>query len=275
LKSKLDFRNCIEANKLAAKTLNYALELCNPGITTDEIDYLVHEYIIKNNAYPSPLNYLNYPKSTCISINNVAVHGIPNNCYKLNFGDLISIDISVYKNGYHADTCDTVIVPLNKKTEQNTDVNILQNDTEQYLKDVKLLIALDKILEVAISNITINEPVSNIGFAMETYLIENFPNYSINKEFCGHGVGEHFHMAPQIPHWSKFNSKYRILPNMVFTIEPILIDHVNSEIEISRVDGWTGITKSGQKSAQKEHTILVLENGDVKVLTRRKSERNY
>jgi methionyl aminopeptidase len=230
--------------RLASEVLDYITPFVKVGITTNEIDKLCYDYIVNiQKAYPSPLNYqpqghMPYPKSICTSINNEICHGIPSDRI-LKDGDIINIDITVFKNGYHGDTSrmfyiGNVSVPaqrLCKVTYEAMWIGILQVKPNNHLGD--------------------------IGHAIQKYA-ENH-GYTIVEEFCGHGIGKIFHEEPQILHYGSPKTGIKLKPGMIFTIEP-MINQGKKYIKFSN-NGWTAITKDRSLSAQWEHTILVTDDG--------------
>mmetsp|Transcript_9630 Transcript_9630/g.16033 ORF Transcript_9630/g.16033 Transcript_9630/m.16033 type:complete len:311 (-) Transcript_9630:286-1218(-) len=235
------------AAHLARKMLEFSLSLAKPGRTTDEIDRMTHEEIVKNGAYPTPLNYYTFPKSICTSVNEVVCHGIPDD-RELVDGDIVSIDVSLFTQGYHGDNCGTVVVgqPPNA-------------DEEQRLKRL-----IDTTKHSVMSAAGICKPgacISEIGEVIEDLAVKN--DYGVVHNFCGHGTGRNIHMAPLILHY-KNKEAFRMQPGMVFTIEPILTE--GSSKIVSWSDGWTASTRDGGWSAQIEHEILITEDG-AEVLT--------
>ena len=239
IKSRREINLTRKTCKLAAETLNYAKTLVVSGISTDEINTKVHDYIIKHGAYPSPLNYKGFPKSICTSVNDVVCHGIPNENEILKDGDIINIDITTYLNGFHGDTSATFFVGENTKATKDF-VNIAEN-------------ALKKGIEMVYPGNNIN----TIGYSIEKYIMPY--NYSIVHEYCGHGIGREFHEEPQILH---FYNRYHSLimqSGMIFTIEPII--NIGFSDTFVCPNKWTVKTTDGLLSAQFEHTILVTDNG--------------
>ncbi|RKP12166.1 methionine aminopeptidase 1D, mitochondrial-like protein, partial [Piptocephalis cylindrospora] len=227
---------------LAAKTLAHARSLITEGITTEALDDQIHAFILKHAAYPSPLNYLGFPKSICTSISNVVCHGIPDS-RPLKDGDIINVDITVYLDGYHGDTSDTFLVG--------------QVDDP----GKRLVEWTHRALEKAIAICRPGTAFSDIGRTVEDLAIKG--GYTVNREFSGHGIGKEFHCLPLILHHA--NDEPGIMEEgMVFTIEPMLCQG-RSEI-ITWPDGWTMATKDHGRSAQAEHTLLIIPGG-VSVLT--------
>lgn len=235
--------------KLAANTLLFIDKVIKPGISTWEINSLVHEYIVSNKAYPSPLNYRGFPASVCTSINDVLCHGIPSKNEILKNGDIINVDVTTYfpkENGFHGDTSVTFYIG-----EPIEEVKKLVEVTRQ---------SLNKAIEVVRPGKSINE----IGAIIQEYVESN--NLTVVKDFIGHGVGRKFHEPPAILHYKSKQNWGELIPGMVFTIEPIV--NLGSDEYYTLDDGWTIKSCDGKQSAQFEHTILVTEEG-CEVLTAR------
>ncbi|RJG49062.1 type I methionyl aminopeptidase [Motilimonas pumila] len=247
----------IEKMRIAGKLAADVLEMIGPhvvkGITTGELDQICHDYIVnEQGAIPAPLNYHGFPKSICTSVNEVVCHGIPNH-KKLRNGDIINIDITVIKDGYHGDTSKMFIVgdsnPLTKKL-----VNNAQECLYMGIKLVKPGVRL-----------------GDIGAAIQAHAEKN--GFSVVREYCGHGIGAVFHEDPQVLHYKSHtdpNAKLILEAGMCFTIEP-MINLGKRHTKLDKKDGWTVTTKDGSKSAQWEHTLLVTETG-VEILTLRSDE---
>ncbi len=232
--------------KLAAEVLDYIAPFVKPGITTLELDKLCHDYIVNvQHAYPSPLNYKPdpngraYPNSICTSVNSEICHGIPTD-KPLKNGDIINVDITVYKNGFHGDTSRTFFVgdkvsPQAKRLTQITYecmwLGIMQAKPGNHLGD--------------------------IGHAIQVHAEKHA--YSVVEEFCGHGIGRTFHAEPQVLHYGKPKTGPKLQPGMIFTIEP-MINQGKRHIRFL-ANGWTAVTKDRSLSAQFEHTVLVTETG--------------
>lgn len=227
--------------KLARKMLDYACSIAKAGMTTEEIDILAHEEIIRNGAYPSPINYYGFPKAICTSVNEVVCHGIPDNRILID-GDVLSIDVSIYLDGYHGDNCKTIIVG-NSSSSRNDSAKKLIKVTE----------------EAMMAGISVCKPgacLSKIGEAIESVAKAN--SYSVIHEFLGHGTGPILHMKPLVRHY-KNREKFTLMPGMVFTVEPILCEG-SRRIEMW-ADGWTAATVDGGLAAQFEHQVHITEHG--------------
>ncbi|GAB1606255.1 methionine aminopeptidase 1D, mitochondrial-like [Argonauta hians] len=222
---------------LARKILNETSTELKVGLTTDDIDRLVHAMCIDHGAYPSPLHYHNFPKSICTSVNNVACHGVPDS-RPLVSGDIINIDITVYLNGFHGDVSETFLIGnVDSRGEQ-------------------LVAATRRSLNEAIAVCRDGVPFSRIGAMVDEVATD--AGFKVIPEFCGHGIGRYFHGLPDIFHVD-LGCRTKMRKNMVFTIEPVLCDG-SPDIKLLS-DGWTAVTKDMSRSAQFEHTIRVTENG--------------
>lgn len=241
IKSKDEIEKMRAAGKLAANVLKYLEEFVKEGVSTEEIDNLCREYIYKHNAIPATLNYHGYPKSCCTSINDVVCHGIPSPKEILQNGDIVNVDVTVILDGYHGDTSRTYMIG-----EVSEDDKILVDRTYKAMMRGIEAIKPDKYL-------------SEVGKAIEKY-IKKF-DYSIVTDYGGHGIGKDFHEDPHVYHFFTSMNKVRLKPGMCFTVEPMINQGKNSKTITSKVDGWTVTTKSGKKSAQFEHTVLVTESG--------------
>lgn len=227
-----------KASKLAAEALEVVCDSIKPGVTTDKLDQIGHEFLIKRNAYPSTLGYRGFPKSLCTSLNEVICHGIPDDTI-IEEGDIVNIDITAFIDGFHGDNNKTVTVG-----EVDPAVKDLVTRTEE---------ALNRGIKAALPG----REVNIIGRAIETYA-KRF-DYGVVREFTGHGVGRAFHTGLIIPHYDSQEYKDIIEPGMVFTIEPMLT--LGSAMWDMWEDDWTVTTDDKSFSAQFEHTILITESG--------------
>ena len=233
-----------ESGTIAAQAIQAVGAAIQPGITTEELDVIAHEFVIAHGAYPSTLGYRGYPKSSCTSLNEVICHGIPDDTV-LEEGDIINIDITAFKNGVHGDSNVTFLVG-----EVAPEVSELVERTRESLNRGMKAVAPGRAVNV-------------IGRAIEAYA-KRF-DYGVVRDFTGHGVGEAFHSGLIIPHYDsapKFDDE--ILEGMVFTIEPMLT--LGSQDWEMWDDEWTVVTRDRSYSAQFEHTMVVRERG-VEVLT--------
>jgi len=235
--------------RLAADTLVMVGKHLRAGMTTDDINTLVHDYTVANEAWPSPLNYHGFPKSVCTSVNEVVCHGIPGKRV-LKDGDIINVDVTTYypaKNGFHGDTSATFFVGT-------------PSDEAKRVVEV-----CRRSLELGIAEVRDGARLGDIGAAIQEYA--EGQGCSVVRDYVGHGIGREFHTAPQVPHYGKRGQGKRVKAGMVFTIEP-MINLGGYECE-QLDDGWTVLTRDGKLSAQFEHTVLVTRDG-VEVLTARK-----
>lgn len=237
---------------VASDVLDYIGEFVAPGVSTGGLDKLCHEYMVAQNVIPAPLNYQPaghspYPKATCISVNNQVCHGVPRDDCVLKSGDIINIDITVIKDGWHGDTSRMYYVG---KVERKA----------AHLCEVTL-----ECLWRGIESVRAGAPLNAIGEAIEKHAKQN--NFSVVREYCGHGIGRAFHEPPQVVHYKSPNEGGLVLKeNMVFTIEP-MINVGRADVKVQK-DGWTVVTRDRSLSAQWEHTICVKKEG-AQVLTHR------
>ncbi|MDE2088902.1 MAG: type I methionyl aminopeptidase [Gammaproteobacteria bacterium] len=237
------------AGRLAADVLDMIQPHVRPGVTTEELNRLCHDYIVNvQKAVPAPLNYHGFPKSICTSINHQVCHGIPGN-RTLKNGDIVNIDITVIKDGYHGDTSKMFIVG------------------EASLLAQRLVRVTHECLRIGIDMVKPGVRLGDIGHAIQRHAEAN--NFSIVREYCGHGVGREFHEEPQVLHYGTPGTGLTLEPGMIFTIEPM----VNSGKRHVKLlpDGWTVVTKDHSLSAQWEHTVLVTDTGH-EVLTVRSGD---
>jgi len=238
LKDSKDIEGIRKAGRLVLETLDLVEATIRPGITTEKIDRLVHEFTIKNNAIPAPLNYRGFPKSVCTSVNEVICHGVPGN-RELNGGDIINVDVTPILNGYFADASKTFFVGNPGKDAR------------------KIVRVSRESLRIGMSMVRPGNTVGDIGWAIENYA--NSQGCSVVRDFVGHGVGFEFHEPPQIPHFGRRGEGIVLIPGMVFTIEP-MINLGKKDLYILE-DNWTAVTKDGSLSAQFEQTVLVTSSG--------------
>ena len=235
-----DFKGMRKAGSLAAEILDKLQQIIHHGVSTLEINDFCHKMIIENNAIPAPLNYKGFPKSICTSVNHVVCHGIPSQNKILQKGDIINIDITVILNGWYGDSSRMFEVgKINKKT-------------------YSLLKTTYECLQIGINNALPGKHFGDIGFEIQKYAEEK--NYSIVRDFCGHGIGKEFHTPPSVLHYGNIGEGPEIKAGMIFTIEP-MINIGDWRVKILN-DGWTAVTKDKSLSAQFEHTIGITENGN-------------
>lgn len=245
IKTGSDIDGMRTAGRLAGEVLRMVEPLVQPGVTTDELNDICHRYITEEqNAVPAPLNYRGFPKSICTSVNNVVCHGIPAE-KTLKDGDIINIDITVIKDGWHGDTSKMFYVG------------------EPSVQAKRLCTVAHDAMKLGIEMVEPGVHLGDIGHAIQQYA-EKY-RYSVVQEYCGHGIGKVFHEEPQVLHYGEPGTRMQLVPGMTFTIEPM----VNAGRRHTRLlkDGWTVVTKDRKLSAQWEHTILVTEDGH-EVLTR-------
>ncbi len=237
------------AGRLAADVLEMIEPMVQSGISTDELNHICHNYIVnQQQAIPAPLNYHGFPKSICTSVNHVVCHGIPST-KTLKDGDIINIDITVIKDGYHGDTSKMFFIG-------NSSIR------------AKRLVELTyDCLQQAIALVRPDAFLGDIGHLIQTLAEKN--HYSVVREYCGHGIGDQFHEEPQVLHYGKPNTGLQLKAGMIFTIEPML--NLGKRQVKLLPDQWTVVTCDRSLSAQWEHTILVTEDGH-EVLTRRTDE---
>lgn len=234
------------AGRLASEVLDYLTPFVKPGITTNEIDRLAHDYMTQvQGTIPAPLNYQPpgykpYPKSLCTSVNHVVCHGIPND-RPLKKGDIVNIDVTVIKDGWHGDTSRMFLVG---------DCSIAAK---------RLCHITYEAMWHGIAKVKPGVRLGDIGHAIQTFAERQ--GYSIVREFCGHGIGQRFHEEPQVLHYGRPGTLEELVPGMVFTIEP-MINLGKREIKDGpERDGWTIVTRDHSLSAQWEHTVLVTPTG--------------
>ena len=225
-------------------------EHVKPGITTGELDNICHKYIVDvQRAIPAPLNYRGFPKSICTSVNHQICHGIPSDTKKLKNGDIVNIDVTVIKDGYHGDTSRMYMVG------------------DASIQSKRLCEVTRQSMIEGIKVIKPGATTGDIGAAIQEYAESK--NYSVVREYCGHGIGKKFHESPQILHYGKRNTGIKLEKGMIFTVEPMI--NVGSHKTKTLNDGWTVVTQDHELSAQYEHTVLVTEDG-FEVLTLRTEE---
>ncbi|SCA57377.1 methionine aminopeptidase [Candidatus Terasakiella magnetica] len=235
-----DFEGMRKSGKLAAQTLDFITPYVKPGVTTEELDKLCHEFIVDHGAVCAPLNYRGFPKSICTSINHVVCHGIPGD-KKLVEGDIVNIDVTTILDGWYGDT--SRMFPVGKTK----------------VKANKLVDVTYEALMLGIKEVKPGVPLNRIGHAIQTYA-ESF-RYSVVRDFCGHGLGKVFHDAPNVLHYAdgQPNEGPILEEGMFFTIEP-MINAGKLDIKILS-DGWTAVTRDRSLSAQFEHSIGVTKDG--------------
>ena len=255
IKNEDDIKKMRIAGQLASEVLDFITPFVKPEITTEEIDRLCHNFMVEEQkTIPAPLNYAPpghtpYPKSLCTSVNNQICHGIPGPKI-LKKGDIVNIDITVIKDGYHGDTSKMFMVGKAQPHAQRL-VDITQECLYRGIAEVKP-----------------GARLGDIGHAIQVHAEGN--HYSVVREYCGHGIGKIFHEDPQVLHYGQPNTGMSLQEGMCFTIEP-MINLGTYKTKLSKTDGWTVETADGRLSAQWEHTILVTQDG-FEVLTQRSEE---
>ncbi|MCH8612740.1 type I methionyl aminopeptidase [Arsenicicoccus dermatophilus] len=228
------------AGRLAAEAMAVGAALVAPGVTTDEIDRAVHEFVVAAGAYPSPLGYKGFPKSLCTSVNEVICHGIPDD-RPLQDGDIVNLDVTVYLDGVHGDT----------------DATYLVGDVDE---ESRLLV--ERTHEAMMRGIKAARPgreVNVIGRVIESYA-KRF-GYGVVRDYTGHGIGTEFHSGLIVPHYDAAPRYDTVIePGMTFTVEPMLTLGGDDDWELWD-DGWTVVTADGSRSAQFEHTVVITETG--------------
>ena len=250
IKSQSDIEKMRVAGKLASEVIEMIASYVKSGVSTEELNEICHNYIIEvQKAIPAPLNYKGFPKSICTSVNHQVCHGIPSKDKVLKNGDIINIDVTVIKNGFHGDTSKMFLI-----------------GKPSVLAD-RLCRVTQECMYKAIEIVKPGLHVGDIGAIIQEHAHNN--NFSVVREYCGHGIGKNFHESPQILHYGIKNTGIRLEEGMTFTIEPM----INAGKKGTKVlnDGWTVVTQDKSLSAQWEHTILVTKNGH-EILTRRAEE---
>ena len=241
IKTPEEIEKMRELGRLVAEALDYIGQFVKPGVTTNEIDKLVYDYHVNvQGGYPAPLNYGNppYPKSCCTSVNHVICHGIPSE-KTLKNGDIVNIDVTVIKDGWHGDTNRTYYVG---------EAGILAR---------RLVEVTYEAMWRGIRMVRPGATLGDIGHAIQSFA--EAERFSVVREFCGHGIGRGFHEAPQVVHYGRKGEGLVLKPGMIFTIEP-MINQGKRHLRILN-DGWTVVTKDRSLSAQWEHEVLVTETG--------------
>ena len=251
IKTDSDISGMREAGRLAAEVLEMIAPLVEPGISTGELDRICHDHIVNvQKAIPAPLNYKGFPKSICTSVNDVICHGIPSETKILRQGDIINIDVTVIKNGWHGDT--SIMLP----------VGAVAPHAERLMR------VTQECLYKGLSLVRPGARLGDIGQVIQQYAEASY--YSVVREYCGHGIGQVFHEEPQVLHYGRTGTGLELQKGMTFTIEP-MINAGKRHTKLNARDGWTVTTRDGRLSAQWEHTIAVTDDG-CEVLTRRSNE---
>ncbi len=245
VKSKSELEKMRKAGIIAGNALHFGGRAIKVGMTTFELDKIIHDYIVKNGAKPSFLGYGGFPASACISINNQVIHGIPSKKVRIQEGDVVSIDVGAYIDGFHGDTAYTFAVgKISQEAQQ------LLRVTEE---------SLYKGIEKAI----VGNRIGDIGHAVQEHC-ESY-GYGVVKKFIGHGLGRQLHESPEVPNYGREGHGPRLVAGMTIAIEP-MINAVGEDVR-TLPDGWTVLTKSGSLSAHFEHSVAVTPDGPV-ILTK-------
>ncbi len=239
LKTPQDIAAMRVAGRLVVDTLFKARDMIKPGITTEDINKVVHEYTLQNGAIPAPLNYNGFPKSVCTSVNDVICHGIPSSEQILKDGDIINVDVTSILNGYYADA--NMTFPVGDCSPEA----------------LRLMEVARNSLKKACAVLKPGNRIGDIGAVIQDYA--EGEGCSVVREYVGHGIGKNFHESPNVPHYGKKGTGIKLVPGMVFTVEPML----NLGLPHSRVldDDWTAVTVDGSLSAQYEQTFVITESG--------------
>jgi methionyl aminopeptidase len=249
IKTESEIEKMRVAGRLAAEVLEMIAPYVVPGVTTDQLDKICHDYIVDvQKAIPAPLNYHGFPKSICTSINHQVCHGIPSE-KKLKSGDIVNIDITVIKDDYHGDTSKMFCV----------------GEVSQHAR--RLVNVTREAMFLGIEQVKPGATLGDIGHAIQKHAEAN--HFSVVREFCGHGIGKKFHEDPQVLHYGKAGTGETLQAGMILTIEPML--NLGKRHVKVLADGWTAVTKDRSLSAQWEHTILVTAAG-YEILTLRQEE---
>lgn len=237
------------AGRLAAEVLEMIAPQVVPGVTTEELDRICHDYIVNvQKAVPAPLNYRGFPKSICTSVNHVVCHGIPGP-KRLRDGDIVNIDVTVIKDGYHGDTSQMFYIG------------------QPPLRARRLCEVAREAMLAGIRAVRPGLRLGDLGATIQA--VAEAERFSVVREYCGHGIGREFHEEPQILHYGRRGEGMEIMEGMCFTIEP-MINAGRREVKLL-ADDWTVVTRDRSLSAQWEHTVLVTADG-CEVLTRRNGE---
>ncbi|MBI91234.1 MAG: type I methionyl aminopeptidase [Gammaproteobacteria bacterium] len=251
IKTPEDVAKMRVAGQLAAEVLEMIGPHVQPGISTGELDLICHKHIVdKQHAIPAPLHYKGFPKSICTSVNHVICHGIPSGGKILKSGDILNIDVTVIKDGFHGDTSKMFCV----------------GTVPEHAK--RLIRVTQECLYKAIDIVKPGIKLGDIGYVIQQH--GEAHNYSIVQEYCGHGIGRIFHEEPQVLHYGKPGTGTEVIEGMTFTIEPML-NAGSRYTKLSKKDGWTVTTKDRRLSAQWEHTLAVTRDG-CEVMTSRSDE---
>ncbi len=247
LKSAKEIEAIRVSSQMAAETLLIVGDQLRAGMTTDDINTIVHDDTLRRGATPSPLNYKGFPKSVCTSVNHIVCHGIPS-AQVLKNGDIINVDVTTFFNGFHGDTSATFFIGT-------------PSPSARHVTEI-----CRKALDLGIAEVKDGARFGDIGAAIQQYVEAS--GCSVVRDFVGHGIGRRFHEPPQVKHYGRRGTGERMRAGMVFTIEP-MVNEGGWEIEVDERDRWTVTTADRSLSAQFEHTIVVTKSG-CEILTERK-----
>lgn len=240
IKSKSELEKMRIAGKITGGALELAGRSIRVGMTTKELDRIIHNYIVSHGAKPSFLGYGGFPGSACISINNEVIHGIPGK-RKICEGDIVSVDVGAYINGYHGDSCKTFAVGQ------------ISDDA------AKLMRVTEESLYKGIEKAVVGGRLGDISHAIEQHVVTN--GMAVVKKYVGHGVGRELHESPEVPNFGREGHGPRLVAGMVIAIEP-MVNAVGEGVKVLP-DGWTVLTQSGSLSAHFEHTVAITPDGPV------------
>jgi methionyl aminopeptidase len=244
LKSPSDIKAMMESGKISAQALKLGGEAVKPGITTRELDRIIHNFILKMGAKPSFLGYAGFPASACISVNNEIIHGIPSDRI-IAEGDIVSIDVGAFYKGFHTDNAATFAAGLISSEAQ------------------LLIDATKESLRLAIDAAKPGNRIGDIGYAVESYVEKC--GYSVVRQFIGHGVGFNLHEEPEVPNFGTPGRGVRLLPGMTLAIEPMV--NLGKSGVITLQNKWTVVTADGSLSAHFENSVVITDTG-AKIITR-------
>ena len=244
VKNEKEIEYMRESCRIVKETLDFVGKNIHAGMTTKDVDDLVYKYIISCGAYPSELGYEGYPASSCVSVNEVVVHGIPGDRVILD-GDIVSVDITAEKNGFHGDAARTYLIG---------------NVSEEKRKLVKVT---EECFFKAIEGLRAGTPLYDIGYAVQTHAESH--GYGVVRALTGHGIGSSMHEDPSVPNYGRKGTGMRLRAGMTICIEP-MITMGTYKVYQDRTDGWTITTADGKPAAHYENTVLITENG-VEILT--------
>ena len=245
VKSKSELEKMRRAGMITANALHYGGQQIKVGMSTYELDKLIHDYIVKNGAKPSSLGYCGFPGSACISINNEVIHGIPSKKKFIKDGDVVSIDVTALIDGFNGDSAYTF--PVGNVPKET----------------LELLKVTEESMYLGIEQAVVGNRIGDISHAVEEHCVSH--GYGVVKQYIGHGVGREMHEAPEVPNYGRPGRGPRLVAGMTITVEP-MINAVGEDIKVLS-DGWTVVSKSGSPSAHSEHTIAITPDGPV-ILTK-------